>query len=409
MLHFGLLGGKLGHSYSPAIHSLLADYEYLLYECTPEDLDAFMKNGTWDGINVTIPYKKDVMPYCKTLSETAKRIGSVNTITRNPDGSLRGDNTDAFGFESMVRAAGITVAGKKAIVLGSGGSAVTVCAVLESMGAGSITVISRSGPDNYTNLHRHSDAQIIVNTTPVGMFPKNGAAPVDLMQFPACEGVLDIVYNPARTALILQAEQLGIRCKSGLHMLVAQAARGCELFTGKKSTMEDIARIEHTINDTLQNIVLIGMPGCGKSTVAVKLGQRLNRPVYEADAILAEKAGMPIPEIFAQYGEDHFRTLETEVLRELSKLSGAIISTGGGCVTRGENYPLLHQNSRIIWLRRDIQKLDKTGRPVSQKNDLSELYAKRREHYTRFADAAVDNNGELDATVDAVVQELRGI
>ena len=407
MLKCGLLGQKLGHSYSPAIHGMLADYDYQLFEREPEQLEDFLKNGDWDGINVTIPYKKAVLPYCAELSDTARRIGSVNTIVRRPDGSLYGDNTDAYGFESLVKKSGIQVQGKKALVLGSGGASVTVVAVLKLLGAESVTVISRGGEDNYDNLDKHADAQIIANTTPVGMYPNNGQAAVDLAQFPQCEGVLDVVYNPARTALLLQAEKLGIPCAGGLYMLVAQAKRSSELFTGRSIPDSEIGRIEKLLSGQMKNIVLVGMPSSGKSTLAATLGETLGRPVYEADALIEQEAGMDIPAIFAQYGEGHFRALETEVLSRLGKLSGAVISTGGGCVTREENYDLLHQNGTILWLQRGTEKLDKTGRPLSLKNDLNEMYQKREPMYRRFADAAVDNNGSVEAALAQILEVLQ--
>ena len=407
MLKCGLLGQKLGHSYSPAIHGMLAGYDYQLFEREPEQLEDFLKNGPWDGINVTIPYKKAVLPYCAELSETARRIGSVNTIVRRPDGSLYGDNTDAYGFESLVGKSGIDVRGKKALVLGSGGASVTVVAVLKQLGAASVTVISRSGEDNYNNLDKHADAQIIANTTPVGMYPNNGQAAVDLALFPQCEGVLDVVYNPARTALLLQAEKLGIPCAGGLYMLVAQAKRSSELFTGSSIPDSEIGRIEKVLSGQMKNIVLVGMPSSGKSTLAAALGEKLGRTVYEADALIEQEAGMDIPAIFAQYGEGHFRALETEILSRLGKLSGAVISTGGGCVTREENYDPLHQNGTILWLQRGTEKLDKTGRPISLKSDLNQLYQKREPMYRRFADAAVDNNGSVEATLAQILEVLQ--
>lgn len=407
MLKCGLLGQKLGHSYSPAIHGMLADYDYQLFEREPEQLEDFLKNGDWDGINVTIPYKKAVLPYCAELSDTARRIGSVNTIVRRPDGSLYGDNTDAYGFESLVGKSGIDVRGKKALVLGSGGASVTVVAVLKMLGAASVTVISRGGEDNYDNLDKHADARIIANTTPVGMYPNNGQAAVDLSLFPQCEAVLDVVYNPARTALLLQAEKLGIPCAGGLYMLVAQAKRSSELFTGRSIPDSEIGRIEKVLSGQMKNIVLVGMPSSGKSTLAAALGEKLGRTVYEADALIEQEAGMDIPAIFAQYGEGHFRALETEILGRLGKLSGAVISTGGGCVTREENYDLLHQNGTIVWLQRGTEKLDKTGRPLSLKNDLNEMYQKREPMYRRFADAAVDNNGSVEATLAQILEVLQ--
>ena len=401
----GLLGRKLGHSYSPMLHALLGDYEYLLYEREPDEVEGFIRSGAWDAINVTIPYKKTVVPFLDELSEGARALGSVNTIVRRPDGTLFGDNTDVFGFTYMLRRSGVNPAGKKALVLGSGGASVTVQSVLRGLGA-QVVVVSRSGADNYDNLSRHRDARLIVNATPVGMYPNNGISPIDLAAFPACEGALDLIYNPARTAFLLQAEALGIPHENGLSMLAAQAKRASELFTGKSLPDEDVERSIRAVEHTLQNIVLIGMPGCGKSTLARLLGERLNRPVVELDRLIEETAGLSIPEIFAAQGEFGFRALETQALREAGKRSGAILSTGGGCVTRPENYPLLHQNGRIVWLRRDVSLLPTAGRPLSQARSPEVIYRERRPLYERFADRTVDNDGPIEKTLEQILEVI---
>ena len=407
MLKCGLLGEKLGHSYSPQIHSMLADYEYKLFEKSPEELEDFLKSGEFDGLNVTIPYKKSVMPYCAELSPTAAQIGSVNTIVRRSDGSLYGDNTDAFGFENLIVHNGIEVKGKKALVLGTGGASVTAQAVLKNLGAGEVVVISRKGEDNYENIAKHADAEIIANTTPVGMYPNNGKAAVDLTQFPELSGVLDVVYNPARTALLLQAEKLCIPCAGGLYMLVSQAKRSCELFTGKSIPDSEIDRIERVLSHQMQNIVVIGMPGSGKTAVSTMLAERLGRKIFDTDTIVSEKAGMTIPEIFAAQGEAGFRKLETEATAEVGKLSGNIISTGGGVVTVADNYELLHQNGVIVWIERDTNKLARDGRPISLSSDLNELYAARLPLYERFADIKADNNGDINDTVNAIMEMIK--
>ena len=407
MLKCGLLGEKLGHSYSPQIHSLLADYEYKLFEKSPEELEDFLKSGEFDGLNVTIPYKKSVMPYCAELSPTAAQIGSVNTIVRRSDGSLYGDNTDAFGFENLIVHNGIEVKGKKALVLGTGGASVTAQAVLKNLGASEVVVISRRGEDNYENIAKHADAEIIANTTPVGMYPNNGKAAVDLAQFPKLSGVLDVVYNPARTALLLQAEKLCIPCAGGLYMLVSQAKRSCELFTGKSIPDSEIYRIERVLSHQMQNIVIIGMPGSGKTAVSTMLAERLGRKIFDTDTIVSEKAGMTIPEIFAAQGEAGFRKLETEATAEVGKLSGNIISTGGGVVTVADNYELLHQNGVIVWIERDTNKLARDGRPISLSSDLNELYAARLPLYERFADIKADNNGDINDTVNAIMEMIK--
>ena len=379
----GLLGGKLGHSYSPAIHALLADYEYKLYERESDELEEFLTHGGLDGMNVTIPYKKSVIPYCAGLSPTAAKLGSVNTIVRRADGSLYGDNTDAFGFAGMVRCSGIEVKGKRAVVLGSGGASATVCAVLEELGAESVRVLSRHGQGGYGDITPYKDAQIIVNATPVGMYPRNGAAAVDLRDFPQCEGVLDVVYNPARTALLLQAEELGIKNAGGLYMLVAQAKRSAELFTGSSIDDAEIPRIRALMNSRMQNIVLIGMPGSGKSTAAARLGAALGREAADSDEYIAAATGETPARIIEGRGEAEFRRCETAALAELGKRSGLIIATGGGCVTREENYPLLHQNSVIFWLERDVDKLPTDGRPLSREGELRAMYEARRAAYAR--------------------------
>ena len=394
MLKCGLLGEKLGHSYSPQIHSMLADYEYKLFEKSPEELESFLISGDFDGINVTIPYKKAVMPYCAELSDTAKQIGSVNTIVRRSDGSLFGDNTDAFGFENLILHKGIEVKGKKALVLGTGGASRAVCAGLRALGI-------------VDNIAKHSDAQIIANTTPVGMYPNNGKAAVDLSLFHGLCGVLDVVYNPARTALLMQAERLGIPCAGGLYMLVSQAKRSSELFMGKIIADSEIDRIEKVLKAQMQNIVIIGMPGSGKSTVSAMLAEKLGRQVEDADVLIAQKGGMSITEIFATQGESGFRKLETEVLAEVGKKSGIVISTGGGCVTVPDNYRLLHQNGIIVWIKRDTKKLARDSRPISLSSDMDRLYSSRRSFYECFADLTVDNNGDIKDTVNAITEMIK--
>ena len=402
----GLLGKTLGHSYSPQIHARLADYEYRLFEKREEELADFLKNGDWDGLNVTIPYKKTVVPYCSELSGAAKRIGSVNTLVRRPDGTIFGDNTDVYGFLSLVRRSGAEVRGEKTLVLGSGGASASVCAALETLGA-EVVVISRSGENDYENLDRHADAAFVVNTTPLGMYPKTGEAAVDLKLFPRCRAVFDVVYNPARTALLMQAETLGIPGHNGLHMLVAQAKRSCELFCGKDLPDTVIDRVERALAFESRNIVLIGMPGCGKTTVAGLLKEKTGRRVVDADKLVEERAGMTIPEIFAKEGEKGFRLRETEALAEAGKASGTILASGGGCVTREENYPLLHQNGVIVWLRRDAAALPREGRPLSQNADLERMYAQREPLYRRFADAAVENDAAPEVAAERILELIR--
>ena len=403
----GLLGKTLGHSYSPQIHAQLGDYRYELFEKQPEELENFLRHGEFDALNVTIPYKKAVLPYCAALSDAVKAIGSANTLVRQPDGTLFADNTDAFGFSCIADECGVDIAGKKALVFGSGGASVTAQYVLKTRGAREVLVISRSGEHNYENLDKNTDAEILVNTTPLGMYPNNGASPADLTRFPRCEAVLDVVYNPARTALLLQAEALGIPHAGGLLMLVAQAKRASELFTGSAIADTRIGEIYRTLAVQMQNIVLVGMPGCGKSSIGTLLAEKLDRPFLDADAEIEKAAGMPIPDFFKLYGEAAFRDLESRVLAELGKRSGAVIATGGGAVLREENYAALHQNSTIVWLTRDLARLPIDGRPVSQATSLDALFAARKARYERFADHIIDNNGAPDETVRAILEALR--
>lgn len=401
----GLLGRKLGHSYSPQIHGLLGDYSYALFEKEPEQLASFLKNGDFTGINVTIPYKKDVLPYLDELSPAARKIGSVNTIVRRADGSLFGHNSDYFGFVSLVKHSGIAVDGKKVLVLGSGGTSNMVVTALKDLGAAPV-VISRSGLNNYENLHLHADASVIVNATPVGMYPNTGVSPIDLRRFPALTGVLDVIYNPAKTQLLLDAEKLGIPHENGLWMLVAQAKEAAEYFTGKKLPDSCIEKIHGILSRQMKNIVLIGMPGCGKSTIGTLLAETLGRTFVDADAQIVQMASKSIPEIFAQDGEDAFRQWESDALAHLGKQSGLVIATGGGCVTRQRNYPALHQNGSIVWLERDLSLLPTDGRPLSQSNRLEEMYAVRKPLYEAFADVRVANTGSPENTVTGILSKL---
>lgn len=406
MLKCGLLGRKLGHSYSPAIHKELGDYEYRIYEKEPEELEDFILNGDWNGLNVTIPYKKAVPEYCDSLSETARRIGTVNTLVKRPDRTIFGDNTDVYGFASLVRVSGIDPCVGKVLVLGSGGAS---AAVLEALRQVNVTpiVISRSGANNYTNIERHADASLIINTTPLGMYPNTGVSPVDLNLFPRLKGVLDVVYNPARTQILLDAEARGIPNANGLYMLTAQAKKSSECFTGSAIPDGEIDRVTRKLAAEMMNIVIIGMPGSGKTVTARRLAERTGREAVDADAFWEEKYGERIQDFIHKMGEAAFRERETEVLTELGKRSGIIISAGGGVVTREENYPLLHQNGTIVRIERDIDRLARAGRPLSIGNDLHAMYAVRAPLYERFADITVSNNSSLDQTVNEILKKLK--
>lgn len=400
----GLLGEHLTHSYSPQIHALLGEYSYELFEVAPDALAEFLRSDRFDCLNVTIPYKRAVVEFCATLSDAARELGSVNTLVRRPDGSLHGENTDLDGFRWLLERNGGVQPGEKALVLGTGGASQTVQAVLRAAGA-EVTVLSRHGEQNYSTLGAHAEATLVVNATPVGMYPNNGARLIDLDLLPQCRCVLDLIYNPARTRLLLDAEERKIRRENGLSMLVAQAKRAGELFTGKLIPDAVCTDILRTLEREMHNVILIGMPGCGKTSVGTLLAQRLGRPFFDADAEIERRLGCTIPAFFAREGENAFRAIETQVLAELGKRSDCVIATGGGCVTRPENYELLHQNGTLVWLRRDLSALPVDGRPISRSRALSELYREREPLYRRFADICVEND-DTEAVVAEKIKEL---
>ena len=402
----GLIGERLSHSFSPQIHKELADYSYTLFEMPEDEVGSFLKSGNFDATNVTIPYKKTVMPFLDEISDEAKRIGSVNTITRNYDSSLRGDNTDYYGFWHTVKAGGITIKDKKVLILGTGGASLTARTVAEDMGALSITFVSRSGEVDYENVYdKCKDSQVIINCTPVGMYPKNGVSPIILENFPSCEGVIDMIYNPAKTKLLLDAERLGIRHINGLPMLVAQAKKACELFLGTSIDDGEVERITNLIAAETENIILVGMPGCGKTTVGRILADMTGRKVIDTDEMILESKGVSPSKIISEQGEDVFRAIEHESVALAGKMSGMIISTGGGVVTREINYAPLHQNGRIIFIHRSPELLATADRPLSK--NLEKLYSTRLPMYRRFCDAEVSNNSSPESCALEILEKLK--
>ncbi len=382
---YGLLGEHLGHSYSPEIHAGLGQYEYRLFEMEVGEVPAFLASDRFEAINVTIPYKKTVLRYLAEISPEAEKIGSVNTITRLPGGGLRGDNTDYYGFSYMLDRAKIDVSHKKCLILGSGGASLTAVAVVTDRG-GMPTVISRSGENNYENITRHADADVIINTTPVGMYPNNGESPVDLSVFPKLCGVVDMIYNPCRTALLLQAERRGIPSVGGLSMLVAQAKRANELFFGTTRPDSLIESVTAKVRRDKENLILIGMPGCGKSTAARTLSSMLEKEFFDTDEEILRLRGRTPAEIIREDGEEIFRQIEHEVVCLLGQKSGCIIATGGGVVTRKENYDPLHQNGTLVFLTRPSEELSSRGRPLSRTVGVQALYEQRRPLYEAWAD-----------------------
>ena len=387
---YGLIGRHLSHSYSKLIHSELGCKNYEHIELEPDELENFFKTTDIGGLNVTIPYKIDVLPFCSMLTKEASDIGSVNTIYKNSSGELIGHNTDADGFLYMAESAGIELKDKKAIILGSGGAHLAVKYALKKAGAKEIVTISRSGENNYSNLSRHYDADIIINATPVGMYPECNARIIDLSPFKKCSGVLDLIYNPFRTNLLVQAEELNIPYSNGLSMLVAQALFAEECFKGEKINKDYIKRVMNIIARGVRNIILIGMPGSGKSTIGKLLSSLSGKEVIDTDEEIVKSAGMSIPEIFEKGGETLFRDLEREAVKKAVSQTGKIIVTGGGVIKSEENFLPLKRSGKIYHLERQLSELSREGRPLSQNADLSKMYAERLPLYKKFRDIRID-------------------
>ena len=408
---YGLLGEHLGHSFSPFLHHALGDEAYRLYELPVQELEAFVKQENIGGLNVTIPYKETVLPLADELSPAVEAIGAANTLYRR-DGRLIAENTDVLGFLYLLDANRIDVDGKKVLVFGSGGASKAVLEALRRKGAGEILVVSRRGGDapliSYDELPDHTDADVVVNTTPVGMYPDNLASVTDLSRFDHLSGVVDIVYNPLRTGLLLQAEALGIPHANGLGMLVAQAVRAHEFFFDTNVDDRVIEDLTARLTRSATNLVLIGMPGSGKSSVAKLLSEKTGREVVELDRAIEEAAAKPIPAIFAEDGEDVFRDLESSCIAAAGARNGVILSLGGGAVTRERNYLPLHQNGRIYCLKRDLSLLAMDGRPLSKDLDtLRTMEQERAPMYERFADVTVVNDGTLEDAADAILKDFQ--
>ena len=402
---YGLLGRKLGHSLSPQIHAHLCDYEYKLYPTEPENLDEFFSSTALKGYNITIPYKIEAFNRCDERSETAEKVGSVNTIIRRADGTLYGDNTDYFGFLYMAKKCNCDFSGKKVLILGSGGASLTVYHVAHDEGAREIVVVSRTGENNYDNISRHYDADIIVNTTPVGMYPNNGERLIDLSKFTKCQKALDLIYNPARTVFLLDAQKIGIDCINGLYMLVAQALRAAEIFTGESIPLSRIDVVYNAIISEQKNIVLVGMPGCGKSTCAALLSEQTGRDCVDTDALVIEASGEKIPDIFAKYGEAEFRNRETEAVRSAGKGANKIIATGGGAILREENRIALRENSTVIFLKAPVDNLATDGRPLSKDAEtLQKMLGQRLPLYIETADFTVEVDPDPEETVRRIIE-----
>ena len=406
-MEYGLIGEKLSHSFSKEIHLSLASYDYQLKELTKEEVPDFIKNKKFKAINVTIPYKETVMPYLDEISDMAKKIGSVNTIV-NRDGKLYGYNTDYYGFSYMITSANIQVKDKVVAVLGSGGSSKTIIETLKEKGAKSILVVSRSGEINYKNLGERKDIQIIVNASPVGMYPSNGNCLVNLDDFPLLEGVADIVYNPSITELLRRAKEKGIKFANGLSMLVAQAKKACELFIDTTIDDSKIEEIIKKVEFETKNIILVGMPGCGKTTIANQLGLLLDRTVVDLDIEFEKEYKITPAQYISTFGEQDFRAKESVIVSKFCKESKLIISTGGGAIISSTNRDAIKQNSFVVWIKRDIEKLDNKNRPLSSSiESIKMLYETRKKYYNSVADFVVENNLDIKSAADKIVALLK--
>ena len=395
MMRYGLIGEKLGHSFSKIIHEKLADYTYDLIPLSLEELDVFMREKEFSAINVTIPYKETVIPYLDEVDPKAAKMGAVNTVVQR-NGKLFGYNTDYFGFRYMLEHNHIQIAGKKVLVLGRGGASKAVIAVLEDMGAAEIhTIYYKIAEDSIsyeTCYALHTDAQVIVNTTPVGMYPNSGHTPIDLTPFTKLEAVADVVYNPLRTRLVLDAEEKGCQAIGGLEMLVGQAKYAVEIFMDQSLPEDSIDVVYKDLMAERRNLVLIGMSGCGKSTLGKLAAEKLGKTFVDTDAEIIKRIGMSIADYFAAYGEDSFRKVESEVVQEISTQNNLVISTGGGVIKNPENIRWLKGNGTVIWIQRDPELLESgNGRPlVPDQEAVRRLYKERLPLYTAAAETIIE-------------------
>jgi len=391
-MQFGLIGRHLGHSYSPEIHKRLHGNDYQLVPMEPQELPAFFARRSFSGINVTIPYKVDAMHFCDALGETARRAGCVNTIIKRADGTLFGDNTDLAGFQFMLRRAGIDLHGKHVLILGAGGASQTVQLACADAQVASLTIADKD------DSKACPQAEVLINTSPVGMYPHADDCPVDLRDYPNLQAVADLIYNPRRTRLLQQAEQLGLLNTDGLSMLVAQAAAAAQLFLGQPIDDSHTAQVLHSLNAELQNWVLVGMPGCGKSTVGLALAKRSGRKFIDIDREIAQRSGMQPAEIIQQQGEPAFRDIESQVVADISAKTGLVIATGGGAVLREGNRQALRQNARVLWIQRANAHLARDGRPLSV--NLDDLLAARTPAYQDAADLTITHNEDWDNLIE---------
>lgn len=396
-----LIGKTLKHSFSKSIHESLG-LDYDLVELSEDELERFVMQKEYDCYNVTIPYKEKVIPYLDRLDDTAKEVGSVNTV-RNIDGALVGYNTDIDGMKYMFESSGVCLKDKNVVILGTGGTSKTAQALMRREGAKSVTVVGRREKWNYQNIGELKNTQILVNTTPVGMYPDTGVSVVDISIFKRLEFVADVIYNPLKTQLTLDAKKRGIASVNGLSMLVYQAILAEEIWTGKSLDYKAKEAIGNLENEFC-NVILEGMPSCGKSSVGKAVAKLLNKEFVDLDKVIENRLNMPIPQVFDEYGEEYFRSVESDVAKEYGKRGGLVIATGGGTPMREENRDALAQNGFVVWLKRDISLLTSKSRPVSQKVGVERLFEERKDTYKAFADVEIENDCDIKTVAKNIVR-----
>lgn len=412
-MDYGCIGEKLSHSFSKEIHNALADYDYQLLELKREELKAFFTERSFKAINVTIPYKLDVIPYLDWISDEARAINAVNTIV-NRNGRLYGYNTDFYGLKGLIERKVKSFKGKTVAILGSGGTSNTAFAVANSLEAGNVVKVSRKKQEGYITYDElyesYSNCEIIINTTPCGMYPKAGVAAVEVNNFPNIEAVFDAVYNPLKSKLILDAEKKGIIADGGLYMLVSQAAYAVEKFIDTTVSLEKIEEVFNKIYKDKMNVVLIGMPASGKSSVGKELEKLLSKSFVDSDIVLSENAEKTISEIFSEYGEAYFRELEKDTIKNISSENSHIIATGGGAILNYENIENLKSNGRIYFLDRPLSMLLTTDdRPLSSnRTDLEKRYNERYELYRKYADVIIDGSGSVKEVAKRIEADFNG-
>lgn len=411
-MKYGLIGEKLGHSFSKEIHERIADYKYELCEVAKEDFDQFFKNRDFISINVTIPYKERVIPYLDYIDDIALSIGAVNTVV-NKDGKLYGYNTDYYGLKSLIEKRNIDVENKKVLILGTGGTSKTATAVVKTLGAKEIIYASINGEiGTFTYeevLEKHTDSEVIINTTPCGMYPNNDGLLIDINLFKNLVGVVDVVYNPLLTTILQNAKTNNLKYASGLYMLVSQAVYASAIFQDKEVSHDLIDEVFEEIYFQKQNIVLIGMPTCGKTTIGKKLAKELNKTFVDIDTLIEEEIEMPISEFLNKDNEKDFRDIEEKVVERIAKMNNLIISTGGGVIKRQVNIERLKKNGIVVFIDRDVNLLmPASDRPLSNNlDDLKKLYNERHEIYKIAADIVVKNNTKINDVITKIIEEVK--